>query len=89
MRYAIKIRHVITWGFSLSSLQAIPPPEDYVIFVMVYVELEDKQVTWHVLVLTHAILINVLLSSTDSKEVNELIIKHSRITKSSVIEVVM
>ena len=56
---------------------------------MVYVELEDKQVTWHVLVLTHAILINVLLSSTDSKEVNELIIKHSRITKSSVIEVVM
>ena len=27
-----------TWGFSLSSLQAIPPPEDYVIFVMVYVD---------------------------------------------------
>ena len=50
--------------------------------------MEDKQVNWHALVLTHRILINVLLS-TISKEVDRLIVKHSRITYGSVIEVVM
>ena len=40
LKYRSTVSHWKSWGFSLSSLQAIPPPEYCVIFIMVF-RLED------------------------------------------------
>ena len=82
-KYRSTVSHWKGWGFSLSSLQAIPPPEYDGIWTGGY----SRSLGTPYFSLTHFLSLSGRRELIiDGKEVNEPIIKHSRIPYGSVIE---